>query len=1020
MKKNLSFKAVTLIVPLLFLSLWGYAQNITVSGTVTDETNAALPGASVLVKGTMNGVITNIEGKYSLQVKKGDILVFSFIGYTTKEIPVNNQTEINAKMLTDAQELEDVVVIGYGTQKKEAVTGSVASVRGDEMAEVPSSNITEALQGRISGVEMSRTSTKPGSTMQIRIRGTRSLNADNDPLVVLDGVPFAGSIADISPSDIKSIDILKDASATAIYGSRGANGVILISTFKGRKGQKAKVTLNSYVGLKTLFARYPMMNASEYTKMRNLAGKYTVLGADESEDVDTDFQDLLFKNSMVTSHDLGISGGTEKGNYNFGIGYYRDEALVPLQNYSRYSLRASLDQMVGEYFKFGFSTNSNYSITNGSSISLYNTLSASPLCEPYNEDGSLKRTITMAEDTQYLYTRKGLEDLDDAYVDKKLAFGSYNTVYGEIKIPGVKGLKYRLNLGLNYRSTNNGKYVGEGVFSESATNVSNANISNSLTTNWTIENLLTYDRIFAEKHSLNVVALYSAERTHYHSSYVSATDIPADQFQFYNLGRATGEITVDPSKQGYYESGLMSAMGRIMYSYDNRYMLSVAFRTDGSSRLASGHKWHAYPAVSAGWNIKDEAFMQGLTKLNRLKLRVGYGETSNQSVDPYKTLGLLGSKPYNYGDTYTVGYNVEELPNDELGWEYSQTYNFGLDFTAFNNRLSGTFEYYSQKTKDILLEVELPETSGVDSYYANIGKSENKGFEFSLNGVILDNYNGWTWEAGINIYANRNKLTALASGQQQDEGNCWFVGHPIDVIYDYKKIGLWNETDDDYKYIHTLEADDYEAGMIKVEYTGDYNEDGSPTRQISTADRQVLDLEPDFQGGFNTRIAYKGFDLSVIGAFKRKGILISTLYSSNGYLNMLTGRRNNVDLDYWTEDNTDAKYPKPYTEMPDYGTTMGYFDASYLKIRTITLGYNFDRHDWIKDAGIDKLRLYFTVQNPFVIFSPYKRESGMDPETNSYGDENQAVTSTFQERLLVIGTNSPSTRNYLIGLNLTF
>lgn len=406
-----------------------------------------------------------------------------------------------------------------------------------------------------------------------------------------------------------------------------------------------------------------------------------------------------------------------------------------------------------------------------------------------------------------------------------------------------------------------------------------------------------------------------------------------------------------------------------------------------------------------------------------LKLRAGYGQTSNQSVDPYATLGRLSIRPYNFGDYFDVGYYVSELPNEKLGWEYSETWNYGVDFSILNNRLSGSLEYYVTNTKDILLRVGLPSTAGVGSYMGNIGETQNKGWEISLDGVILDNYNGWTWDAGINIYGNRNKLVALASDQERDESNWWFKGHPIDVIFDYEKIGLWNETDPDFKYLDILEPGG-NAGMIKVKYTGGYKEDGTPVRAIGPDDRQIRKLEPDFQGGFNTRVAYKDFDLSVVGAFKSGGTLISTLYSSNGYLNMMSGRRGNVKVDYWTPENTNAKYPKPggitSGDNPKYGSTLGYFSASYLKIRTITLGYNF-KQEWIKNAGISRLRLYCTVQNPFVMFSPYYDESGMDPETNSYGNENAAVPySQNLRRLLTIGTNTPSTRNYLIGINLTF
>jgi len=415
--------------------------------------------------------------------------------------------------------------------------------------------------------------------------------------------------------------------------------------------------------------------------------------------------------------------------------------------------------------------------------------------------------------------------------------------------------------------------------------------------------------------------------------------------------------------------------------------------------------------------------MQNITWIDALKLRAGYGQTSNQSVATYSTLGSLNTTPYNFGSTYSTGYNVNTVPNSKLGWEYSYTYNFGADFSILKNRLSGTVEYYITDTKNLLMKVNLPNTSGVGSYTANVGSTQNKGVELSLTGVILDNLNGWTWEVGANVYRNVNKITALASGANQDINNGWFVGKSINSIYDYKKIGLWNTTDADYKYFKTLEpATASTVGMIKVQYTGTYNADGSPTRAIGPDDRQVMNLDPDFQGGFNTRVAYKGFDLSVVGSFQSGGILVSTLYGSASYLNLMTGRRGNIKVDYWTPTNTNAQYPNPAGPLsgdnPLYGSTLGYFNASYLKIRTITVGYNF-KQKWLKYAGIEKLRIYGTVQNPFILFSAYHNQSGMDPETNSYGNQNQAVNS-YNSRTLVIGTNTPSTHNYLMGINITF
>ena len=991
-------------------------QSKKVTGRVNDS-QGPLIGATVMVKGTSNGVVTDIDGNFNLNAAPGSTLVISYVGYVTQEITVGNQSFISVNLKEEGRVLNDVVVIGYGTQRKEAVTGSVASVKGDMLREVPAGDVTNALQGRVAGVQMMQTSSKPGASMQIRVRGSRSLTASNDPLIVLDGIPFAGTISDIDPNNIKAMDILKDASATAIYGSRGANGVIMITTYKGMQDQEPVVKYNMYVGFKKNFARYPMMNGDQLKRLREYSGQYQPVytNGDEEEGMNTDWQDMLFKTAFTTNQDLSVSGGTAKSAYNVGISYFKDEATIPTQNFKRYAMHAALDQEIGKYLKVGFSTNTNYSITNNANLGIYNTLSCSPLINPYNADGTLKPVVHMEKDNQWTYTRDRIENLGDSYKDQTTGLGTYNNFYGEIKCPWVSGLKYRVNLGLNYRHNKNGSYTGTGVFSDSPSANSGAGNGNSTMWNWAIEHMLTYDKTFGD-HTINAVALYSAEKNHYESTYMSASQLFDDRLLWYNLGYSES-TSINPGNQNYNESGLVSMMARVMYSYKDRYMISATVRQDKSSRLAPGHRVHTYPAVSLGWNIAKENFMQNVKWVDNLKLRAGYGETSNQSVDPYKTLGRLASRPYNFGPTgYATGFYVSELPNEELGWEYSQTYNFGVDFSLFNGRLTGTAEYYTQKTKDLLMSVGPPSTSGVGSYMANVGKTENKGFELSLNGVIIDNLNGWTWEAGINWYTNKNKIIELADGSERDEGNGWFVGHSINCVYDYEKIGIWQKDEEELRKIMEPGGS---VGMIKVK--GGYNEDGTP-RAINSSDRQIIELDPSWEGGFNTRVAYKNWDLSAVASFRHGGKLISTLYGSSSYLNMMTGRRNNVDVDYWTENNPTNKFPNPAgpisNDNPKYGTTLGFFSGSYLKFRTITLGYNF-KGDWMKKAGISALRAYATVTNPFVLFSPYHDESGMDPETNSRGNENQAAAA-YASKVLVVGFNTPTTRNYLFGLNVTF
>ena len=1034
----MSFKAkkTALCVGLCFLGILSAQEASAVTESVTSvqqtkqatgrvsDSQGPLIGATVMEKGTSNGTVTDFNGNFSLNVKPGATLVISYVGYESQEIKAGDNLRVELK--EDGHVVNEVVVIGYGTQRREAVTGSVANIGVEKLNQIAATNAAQALQGRVAGVLMTQTGSKPGDEMQIRIRGQRSLSASNDPLIVLDGIPFMGVLSDINPADIKSMDILKDASATAIYGSRGANGVIIITTVKGSQGAPAKVSYNGYVSFKKVFKKYPMMDGPTFSKFRQYAGLYQN-SLDENDNTNTDWQDLYYQTGVSHNHDVSVAGGTNGGSYSFGAGYYHDESVVPTEGYDRVSVRGNFDQMVGKYFRFGLSTNNSYRKTQGVN-DMYGVLSKSPLASPYDENGNLKRYISLPADDQSVVTKETVERDKDVWLNENKGIGSYNTLFGEVKCPWVEGLSYRINIGLNFRSSKGGNFTGTGVNNKDANAVNGGGISENQTRNWAVENLLTYDHIFAEKHNVNVVAMYSAEQTTYESTGASAQDIPADYFQYYALDKAVGQANL--TGYNYWQSGLMSWMGRVMYSYDNKYMISAALRSDASSRLAKGHQWHTYPAVSAGWNISREQFMENLTWIDNLKLRVGYGETSNQSINPYSTLGGLAVRNYNFGSTYKAGYYVNALPNPELGWEYSKTWNFGLDFSLFSGRLYGSFEYYTQKTNDILLDVSLPSTSGVSSYTGNIGNTENKGWELTLNGIIIDNKNGWNWEAGINLYQNRNKLTKLTGALDEngnpvpDKGNRWFIGYPIDVIYDYKYIGLWQAGEE--AQMNILEPGG-NIGMIKVAHDKALDANGNPTRQIGEDDREVMSMEPDLIGGFNTTVGYKGFDLTVIGAFQVGGKLISAIHSANGYLNMLTGRRGQLDVDYWTEQNTGAKYPKPggiqSGDNPKYGSTLGYFDAGYLKVRAITLGYNFDNLKAVKDFGISRLRLYATIQNPFVLFSPFNNESGLDPETNSYANQNTAVGIdgyTGKHRMPIVGYNTPSTRNFIFGLNVTF
>jgi TonB-linked SusC/RagA family outer membrane protein len=893
------------------------------------------------------------------------------------------------------------------------------------MREVPASDITQALAGRIAGLEMMGTSSRPGASMQIRIRGSRSLTASNDPLVVLDGIPFAGQLNDIDPNNIKSLDILKDASSTAIYGSRGANGVIMITTKTGSRGEErpATLTYNGYYGIKNA-ERYDMMTGDqlfalkEYLRGQQELGKvagtvYPGLGADERQGVNTDWQDLVLRQGWVTNHDVGVTGGTRTASYSFGATYYHDQAVIPLNNFTRYSLRANIDTEVGKWVRIGLTSNSNYNYTQGNQYGL--NLQASPLADPYNEDGSLKDRISYASDSsQWVTTRETIEKYEDLWRDDTRRFGTFNNIYAEVKAPWVEGLKYRINLGLNFNQQHRGESRGMGIGRTSPTELTNSTVTQNWRTNWTVENLLTYDRLFNGKHSVNAVALFSAEQSTFTQNQMAGRNFPDESMQYWNPGQGLEAPIVPPGEQRYTRSGLLSYMGRVMYTYADRYMISAGVRSDASSRLAPGHQWHTYPAVSVGWNISEESFMQSATWLDALKIRVGYGQTSNQAVAEYSTLGTLATNQVSLGSNFLTGFAVTGLPNPSLGWEFTQTWNYGIDFELFQRRLTGTIEYYTQKTHNVLQSVSLPASGGVGSYMANVGKTQNKGFELTLNGTII-NSNGWRWSAGVNLYLNRNKLVELASQQQAVEGNNWFVGHPLNVWYTQKVIGLWQEGD---PYMDILEPG-ANPGSIRVEYLGEYNADGSPKRALGDLDRQIMNMDPNFQGGFNTRVTWKGIDLSIIGQFQNGGLLRTNLYDGGGYNNMLSGRRGQVDVDYWRPDNTGAYWPNPAgkrdTDNIRYMDNLAIFDASYLSISNITLGYTIPRK-WMDSSGFKNVRVYAMAQNPFVFFSDFKKMSGLTPQTNSGGNQG----NTGRGRLLSLSAGVPFSKNFLFGLNLSF
>jgi TonB-linked SusC/RagA family outer membrane protein len=1018
-------KFLRLLYLLLFIPVFAWGQTKTITGVVKDASGETVIGASVLETGTTNGTVTGMDGDFTLTVGSQSSLTVSYMGYLTQVVSVGGKTQFNVTLIEDTQALDEVVVIGYGTAKKTDISGSIVSTDARTIGEVPALNASTALQGRLPGIEMSQTSTRPGATMQIRIRGERSLTSSaNEPLVVVDGIPFSGSLNDISPNDIKNIDILKDASATAIYGSRGANGVILVTTTRGNAGGAPTITYNGYYGIKNVSKKYPIYDGEEYqafhdASTRVQAGSYGYTELQKAVIASgnyVDWQDLIYQSAHTTSHDITVSSGSNKGAYSFSGGYYNENAVIPLQEYTRYSLRTTVDQEIGSRVKVGLTSQNSYGVTDGEGYSpMYSILAGiSPISPAYNEDGSFR-----------LFPLEGHIDgtsvnplysimTENARAERRKRLSTFNALYGEVKI--IDGLTYRINLGLSYSQENYGSFS---AVPAGAPGVSSATVQNRNQTNWAVENLIYYNKILAQKHRLSFTAMFSAEETEYNQSQMQAADLAANYLTYYNLGLANGEKNITASNQSYWKRGLESLMARAQYTYDDRYMLTATFRSDGSSVLSPGYQWHNYPAFSAGWNIYREGFMSDITAISQLKLRLGYGQTSNQAIAPYSTLGGLSQTYYNYGPgaTGVYAYYVSSLPNTNLGWEYTENYNLGVDYGFLDGRITGYIDMYLQKTKDILLSVALPPTSGVsNNVMQNVGSTQNKGLEFAVSAqIIKPQNNGFGWDVDFNLYLNRNELTSLNSGVAKDIGNGFFVGYPINVVYDYEKLGIWqeNEREEAAKYGYT-------PGQIKV---ADLDNDGAIN---ADSDRKILgSFEPDFAGGLTFRFTYKSFDLSIVSFFKKGGLLISTIHQPQSYFMTHNGRRNSTKVDYWTPTNPTNAAPQPGNQSADdqidFGSTLGYFDASFWKIRTLSLGYTFNK-SLLSAIGGKSARLYLTCQNPFTLFSPYMNAGGVDPEATGTGGQgaNSSMTGGIPSRQLTIGANTPPTRNFILGLNVRF
>jgi TonB-linked SusC/RagA family outer membrane protein len=1026
---------------LLFLSIWicatAMAQNKKITGIVFDENNQPLPGATISAKSGKITTSTNVNGKFTIDVPDNEqSLIVHFVGYVDAEVAIGSQTNVTVRLTPSSKNLNEVVVVGYGTQRKKDVTGAVASVSGKTLSEVPAPNLIDQLKGRTAGVDVVSNGATPGSGGQIRIRGNRTITTGNNdgqdgPLVVLDGIPYPGSINDFAPEDISSIDILKDASATAIYGSRGAGGVILVTTKRGRTG-KTVISYDAYYANASVLGKYAVYDGAGYAQLKLDAATYNTASpgttaypitpaeqAALTAGTSTDWQGLIYRNAPTQSHQLSVSGGSDATQFNIAAGFYRQDGIIVNQHFDRAELRTTIDHRISSRVKIGLNSINTlrYTALPGGGGVPGGLVRTTPLAPLKNDDGTVNLfpqigSIDAAAVSPYTLITKA-----SSIYDRTRRYSTFNSLYGEVNI--FDGLRYRLNVGLNFIQENGNSYNGTLTFVNGNSSLNNAALNNNEQWNYNIQNLLYYNKTI-NKHRIDFTALYEITKDHNKNSNFNTTGVPADYILNSNFNLASGAIL---SGGSFSEQGLLSYMARLAYSYDDRYLLTITGRRDGASSLAPGHQWFTYPAIGLGWNISNEAFMKNATLINNLKLRGGFGISGNRNVGAYATLGGLTSTAYNFGNSGQLAYTVTSLPNPNLGWQSTAQADIGLDITFLNNRITANVDVYQQKTKDILLQVSLPPSSGTGSTFQNLGKTESKGIEINLSTINIQTKGGFTWSTDFSFAVNREKITQLtAPGQLSDPGNGWFVGQPLNVIYDVKKIGIWQTADKTSGTLAKQTSPVQFPGQIRVE---DVNGDGI----INATDRQVLgNFQPKWVGGFTTRFAYKSFDLSAI-FYARMGMKVLLPYftadgGSAGFPFFNQGRVNQIKTNYWTTTNPTNDFPAPdaSTDRLLFGSTLGYYDGSFIKCRSINLGYVLPTN-LINKIGLSSLRVYANATNPFIVYSPIVRDHlALDPEGNGYGGSvnNNGGNAAVNNRAVSVNLNNPSYRQFTVGVNAKF
>lgn len=974
----------------LLLSLTAPGQGQKVTGTVIDSENGdPVPGATVTIKGKTVATATDAQGFFSIAASEGDILQITSIGYQPAEVPAVFGTPLQVRAVATNREMAAVVVIGYGSKKRSDITGAVASVPKSRLSQLPVTNVLHAIEGSVAGLTVTQTSSVPGSSGTVLVRGQNSITAGTGPYIVVDGIPFSktGSVTnDINPNDIASIEILKDASATAIYGVNGANGVILITTKRGTTG-KPVIRYNAYVGFDNIARTLNPLSPEEYvkkyadwwkqvnptqTQVNILPNNFEIANYNAGKTVD--WLDEVMQQGMIQDHNLSISGGSKDVKYYLSGDYMKQKGAVTGYQYQRGSIRSNLDINITDYLSAGTSlifTNNNY---DGGRVNFYLAGAMSPYGTLYNATGAYE-TYPMSPELLYVNPLLGL-NVDRIDRTNNLTGNGYI----DFKPGGIlKGLKYRFNTGYTYVTSRTGSYSGRDA---NNTVGGTANSSSSETNNWVIENILTYEKNIG-RHRVDFTGLYSSQQRNYFTFGAGSVGFINDELSFNRL-EAGASQTATSYRDRY---ALVSQMGRINYTYDSKYLLTLTARRDGSSVMGSGtDKYGVFPSFAAGWNISNESFMKNITLVNTLKLRTSYGKSGNEAVEVYRTITTSGSVRYPFSGVSTIGVLANNLGNSNLHWESSKIFNVGLDFAILKNRINGSIDFYSTRTEGLLLRRNLPIITGYANIWDNLGITTNKGIEITLNTENISTED-FRWQSSIVFASNKNRIVDLYGDKKSDIGNNWYIGQPIGILFNYKLAGVWQVGEDRSQVDPTAKDGDLKF----VDVNGD--------KKITSDDRVILgQTAPKWTGGFTNTFHYKNFHLNIFiqtvqGAMKNNVTL--TYADEAGRMNIPK------ETGYWTAENKSNTRPSlAYTNSRGYGYAS---DNSYTRIKDVTLSYVFSKNVLDK-LKLGSLTLYASGRNLYT-FTDW---IGWDPEHNYSFRGSGDWTNNY-----------PLTRSIVFGANIT-